>query len=307
MYNGIGLRTARGSGTNGYVQKNLSYVKPAHIREKERQAQLKYALMEEPQKKHPINKQILLHEEKRQIEVKLMQLRDELEEQGCDEDEIEEKCAQLRKKLQEQRMKPQEDTKHASSHARAIRKEKELAALKDAFGIRDTYVEGTSFDFELQEQKRIEEQEARDRKRRNDRERELARLGPPPSEKEAKKKLDVLLFATYLPVVEKTPVPLLDAHFPDHPDDPLFAATLDRSDGPTRETFVEVCLHADAALHLVAANVSAEVQVLVVDVAQAFSADVVRALFVVAVQVHCVAEVQVLAVVAAQALDAMPV
>ena len=25
MYNGIGLQTARGSGTSGYVQKNLSY------------------------------------------------------------------------------------------------------------------------------------------------------------------------------------------------------------------------------------------------------------------------------------------
>jgi serine/arginine repetitive matrix protein 2 len=25
MYNGIGLATARGSGTNGYVQKNLAY------------------------------------------------------------------------------------------------------------------------------------------------------------------------------------------------------------------------------------------------------------------------------------------
>jgi serine/arginine repetitive matrix protein 2 len=28
MYNGIGLQTARGSGTSGYVQKNLSFVKP---------------------------------------------------------------------------------------------------------------------------------------------------------------------------------------------------------------------------------------------------------------------------------------
>ena len=26
MYNGIGIQTARGTGTNGYVQKNLSFV-----------------------------------------------------------------------------------------------------------------------------------------------------------------------------------------------------------------------------------------------------------------------------------------
>jgi hypothetical protein len=28
MYNGVGLQTARGSGTSGYVQKNMSYVLP---------------------------------------------------------------------------------------------------------------------------------------------------------------------------------------------------------------------------------------------------------------------------------------
>lgn len=34
MYNGIGLQTARGSGTSGYVQKNLSFnVKKPHTRE----------------------------------------------------------------------------------------------------------------------------------------------------------------------------------------------------------------------------------------------------------------------------------
>lgn len=28
MYNGIGLQTARGSGTNGYVMRNLAFVRP---------------------------------------------------------------------------------------------------------------------------------------------------------------------------------------------------------------------------------------------------------------------------------------
>ncbi|KAF0686319.1 hypothetical protein As57867_021789, partial [Aphanomyces stellatus] len=177
MYNGIGLRTTRGSGTNGYVQKNLSYVKPAHIRERERQAQLKYALIEEPHKKNPVNKQILLHEQKRQVEVKVMELRDELEEQGCDDEEIEEKCAVLRKKLQERTTdsRREDDSKHASSHAKAIRKEKELAALKDAFGIRDSYVEGNSFDVDLQEQRRLERMEAYDKKHREREERERER------------------------------------------------------------------------------------------------------------------------------------
>ena len=29
MYNGVGLATARGSGTNGYIQRNLSLVRKA--------------------------------------------------------------------------------------------------------------------------------------------------------------------------------------------------------------------------------------------------------------------------------------
>ncbi len=32
MYNGIGLTTVRGSGTNGYVQSNKAYVKPVNVR-----------------------------------------------------------------------------------------------------------------------------------------------------------------------------------------------------------------------------------------------------------------------------------
>ena len=31
MYNGIGLKTARGSGTNGFVQRNLSYIRPSRV------------------------------------------------------------------------------------------------------------------------------------------------------------------------------------------------------------------------------------------------------------------------------------
>jgi len=29
MYNGIGLPTPRGSGTSGYIQRNLAYIKPS--------------------------------------------------------------------------------------------------------------------------------------------------------------------------------------------------------------------------------------------------------------------------------------
>lgn len=79
MYNGIGLSTARGSGTNGYVQRNWAIVRPKE--------KTKYKTEEELEKsdasvnKQP-NKEILDHERKRKIEVRCEELRQALEDQG---------------------------------------------------------------------------------------------------------------------------------------------------------------------------------------------------------------------------------
>jgi hypothetical protein len=80
MYNGIGLTTARGSGTNGYVQRNLSTIP----RNKQK---IDYKTEEELQKldtlvSRPPNADILEHQRKREIEVKVLEYRDELEERG---------------------------------------------------------------------------------------------------------------------------------------------------------------------------------------------------------------------------------
>lgn len=80
MYNGIGLTTARGSGTNGFVQRNLAFVH--QTKEK-----VKYKTEEEIQKWDQIshkkpNQEILDHERKRKIELKCLELREELEEDG---------------------------------------------------------------------------------------------------------------------------------------------------------------------------------------------------------------------------------
>jgi len=72
MYNGIGLSTPRGSGTNGYVQRNLAFV-----REKPQNPyQYQQSLVERqaPVQRVP-NEEILEHERKRQIEVKLTEWR----------------------------------------------------------------------------------------------------------------------------------------------------------------------------------------------------------------------------------------
>ena len=74
MYNGIGIQTARGTGTNGYVQRNLSFVPTKRERvEYVKDAEIK-RLETLIEKKG--NAEILEHEKKRKIEVKCMEMRD---------------------------------------------------------------------------------------------------------------------------------------------------------------------------------------------------------------------------------------
>ncbi|KAG0367100.1 RNA-splicing factor [Mortierella sp. AD032] len=78
-YNGIGLSSARGSGTNGYVVRNLSTLK-------HRQRDFK------PTDHYD-------DEPKRSIEIKCATLQDELEDEGLNEAEIDKQVDALREKL----------------------------------------------------------------------------------------------------------------------------------------------------------------------------------------------------------------
>lgn len=103
-YNGIGLKTARGSGTSGHIQNNLASISDdvkyeEFMKSKKRSAEVtdKDDLKDEFVNE---NKKILLdHNAKRQMELKCMELRFKLEEAGLDDDEIEEKVNDLRKEL----------------------------------------------------------------------------------------------------------------------------------------------------------------------------------------------------------------
>jgi len=93
-YNGVGLKTPRGSGTNGYVQRSLAHIK--------RKPQTPYSRddFEKPQtKQRKANPEIIEHDRKREIEVQCLELQDKLEEQGLDEEEVERRVGQLRKEL----------------------------------------------------------------------------------------------------------------------------------------------------------------------------------------------------------------
>ena len=74
MYNGIGITTPRGTGTNGYVQKNLSFVPM----KRERVEYVKDADMKKLETliEKKGNAEILEHEKKRRVEVKCMEMRD---------------------------------------------------------------------------------------------------------------------------------------------------------------------------------------------------------------------------------------
>lgn len=161
MYNGIGLTSVRGSGTNGYVQKNMAHVS------RQRTARAKSvdsAADRGDDLKAPrqANTEILEHNRKRQVEVKVMELRVTLEDQGVAEEEIERKVEALRTSLLAKL--PAAGAPGPSgaggrageTHSDAAAKERENAALKGALGIRSDYVGGTAFDRELQAQLKAE-------------------------------------------------------------------------------------------------------------------------------------------------------
>lgn len=79
-YNGVGLLTPRGSGTSGYVQRNLSYVRARNA------YMTPVPIFTEDQMARPVNKkpckEILDHDRRRQVEVQLLAYREELEKKG---------------------------------------------------------------------------------------------------------------------------------------------------------------------------------------------------------------------------------
>jgi serine/arginine repetitive matrix protein 2 len=77
MYNGIGLLTARGSGTSGYVSTNKF-----NLRGDPRSSQASRGLDAEGPKQKKANQDILEHNRKRDIEAKVFELHDQLEEDG---------------------------------------------------------------------------------------------------------------------------------------------------------------------------------------------------------------------------------
>lgn len=90
MYNGIGLRTPRGSGTSGYVEKSrvaVHRVTEAHVEKKKRPSMTSKALQD--------------YDKRRKVELECYILRKKLTEKQTDESEIQKALDDLRAQLQE--------------------------------------------------------------------------------------------------------------------------------------------------------------------------------------------------------------
>lgn len=104
-YNGIGLQTPRGSGTSGYVQKNLADKKKEGFRQKREREAAESERREFRAKQAKVRKEysgeIQDHNKKRVIEVKCQELRDKLEDEDLPDDVIDSRVAKLRESLKQ--------------------------------------------------------------------------------------------------------------------------------------------------------------------------------------------------------------
>ena len=76
MSSNVGLSTPRGSGTSGYVQRNMSFLRPRDNPPRDPEQTLKY-------RQRAPDADILAHDRKREVEVQCLKLQDQLEDDGC--------------------------------------------------------------------------------------------------------------------------------------------------------------------------------------------------------------------------------
>ena len=152
MYGGVGLHSAKGTGTNGYIERALGYLpkdyKPGSYGEIIRQMKANPA-----QIKRKINDDIILHEEKHKIEVELYNLKEKYEnEKKYTEDEINDKINNERKRLYHLLERREADFMDKNeTHQKGKLKDAQMKIIRDALKIKKEYNLGEGFDFTLQQ------------------------------------------------------------------------------------------------------------------------------------------------------------
>ena len=174
MYNGIGLATTRGSGTNGHVTLNSFTLRPGWTRRDPALDGMSIRELHEAAAAggpegfaRAPDPDLLAHQRKRQLELRLVPLRDEMEAQGYAEAEVEAAVAAKRAEMaaeEAQEEAAKAGAEAAASHQRRARKAEQMGRLRDAFGLGGGrgQAEGDAFDFDLQEKKKAAKQERRE-------------------------------------------------------------------------------------------------------------------------------------------------
>jgi hypothetical protein len=140
MYNGVGVRTARGTGTSGHVSRNVGALRPRRddIR------RLK-ELREHQGAPRDIDPAIIQHNALRRIEVELVQFRDQLEDDGISESEVESLVALKRAELRDIAATGSNDSKPSGagmdSHSLQFELNRRNANLASALGVADRKTE----------------------------------------------------------------------------------------------------------------------------------------------------------------------
>ncbi|KAI1326085.1 cwf21-domain-containing protein [Xylariaceae sp. FL0255] len=170
MSDNVGLTTPRGSGTSGYVQRNLAHMKP-----RDRPAPYSRDVDHLKHRQRQPDKAILEHDRKREVEVKVFELRDQLEDEGVDEDEIDRRCDELRKELRENLNKPnssqngpRKGLKSHQVHELADAKIKESERLRNALKISKDYEEGGHWRRQEERLRKAFDREATEKKEEKD-------------------------------------------------------------------------------------------------------------------------------------------
>ncbi|RMZ78687.1 hypothetical protein DV738_g3728, partial [Chaetothyriales sp. CBS 135597] len=141
MSSNVGLSTPRGSGTSGYVQRNLSLLRP-----RDTGYGAPYPPTSSGPKHRKPDQQILKHDRAREVEVRVIELRDTLEDEGkLGEEEIDEECDKLRAKLLEEQENGAKGKTGEGAGARKMKgyqvhemaeaKERETERLRKALGL----------------------------------------------------------------------------------------------------------------------------------------------------------------------------
>ncbi|KAK4433287.1 Serine/arginine repetitive matrix protein 2 [Sesamum alatum] len=144
MYGGIGLQTPRGSGTNGFIQLSKFFVKPkantntnTYSGKGFEWGQGTAGVTRQP------NKQILEHDRKRKIQLKILVLEENLIDHGYTDAEIAEKLDEARKSLEAKDSEDlgnnalvfSEKVSGTQTHQVSALKERRMETLKAALGI----------------------------------------------------------------------------------------------------------------------------------------------------------------------------